>query len=188
MTSAVAPASESVARPRHSTLREGIIAGFLGATGVAVWLFAVDAAQGRALYTPRTLGYGLFSLFATEPGSAATSVLFYTLFHYAAFVAIGLALVAAVHGAQSHPSILALMLMLFMCFQLGFYGLVALIAETRLGDLAWYQVGLANLIATVLMGVYIWRRHPLLGRVFGRGLVADDLDDFSEGDRKQVGL
>ncbi len=171
------------ARARHSTMREGVIAGVLGATGVAVWLLIVDAAVGRIFYTPRTLGYALFSLFDTTPPNTAASVIFYTIFHYAAFAAVGLVLVAAIHQARTHPSILALMLMLFMCFQLGFYGLVALVAETRLGDLAWYQVGFANLVATLLMGGYLWRTHPLLGRVFGSGMVGDEL---SEGDRAEI--
>ena len=168
-------------RSHHSTVREGVIAGFIGATGVAAWLLLVDALEGRPLFTPSTLGYGLFSLFATAPSSTFTSVLFYTVFHYAAFAAIGIALVSAVHGGRSHPSIFALALMLFMCFQLGFSGFVALMAESRLGELAWYQVGIANLIATLLMGTYLWRTHPTLARVFGRGMEGDELSD---GDRE----
>ena len=171
------------ARAHHSTLREGVIAGLLGATGVALWLLAVDAANGRAFYTPSTLGYGLFSLFGTTPPSTVASVAFYTLFHYAAFAAVGILLVAAIHTSRAHPSILALMLILFMCFQVGFYGVVALVAESRLGDLAWYQVGLANLVATVLMGTYLWRTHPRLSRLISHGLVSDDpeADDAAEG-------
>ena len=165
---------------RHNTFREGLIAGGIGATGVAGWLLVVDIIAGRPFYTPTTLGYGLFSFFRTAPDSATTAVLFYTLFHYAAFAAVGLLAVMAIHGARSHPSILALMLLLFVCFELGFMGLVALMAETRLGDLAWYQVGAANLLATALMGTYLWRRHPLLGSVFSSGLKSDELSD---GDR-----
>ena len=176
MTTAAVPVP-SHARPRHNTLREGVIAGFIGASGVALWLLAVDVVGGRAFFTPATLGYGLFSLFGTEPSSAVTAVLFYTVFHYAAFTAVGVLAVMAIHGARSHPSILALMLMLFACVELGFLGLVALMAETRLGDLAWYQVGAANLLATALMGTYLWRTHPLLGNVFGSGLQGDELSD-----------
>lgn len=168
---------------RHSTLREGVIAGALGATGVALWLLVVDAVGGRPLYTPGTLGYGLFTLFGTTPPSPAASVLFYTLFHYAAFAAVGVALVGGVHASQTHPPVLALMLILFVCFQVGFYGAVALLAESRLGELAWYQVGLANLLATALMGGYVWRAHPLLGRAVGRGLVGGEPEDAPELER-----
>jgi hypothetical protein len=182
MTSAAVPLP-AVAGSRHNTLREGAIVGFIGATGVALWLLIVDVAEGRPFYTPSTLGYGLFTLFAAVPANAAASVLFYTFFHYAAFAVIGVALVSAIHGARAHPSIFALMLMLFACFQLGFYGLVAIIAESRLGDLAWYQVGIANLIATALMGTYLWRTHPAIARVFGSGMVGDELSD---GDRELI--
>ena len=170
-----------VGRAHHDTLREGLIAGALGATGVAAWLLVVDAVSGRAFNTPMTLGYGLFSFFGTTPPSPVASVAFYTLFHYAAFAAVGLAVVGAIHESRAHPSVLALMLILFMCFQVGFYGVVAVVAESRIGGLAWLQVGLANLVATALMGAYVWRTHPLLGRIFGRGLVSDDPDD-EEGD------
>jgi drug/metabolite transporter (DMT)-like permease len=179
MTSAAVP-MHGLVRPQHSTLREGLAAGFLGATGVAAWLLLVDAVDGRPFYTPSTLGYGLFSLFATAPSSTVTAVLFYTVFHYAAFAAVGVALVAAVHGSRSHPSIFALALLLFMCFELGFSGLVALLAQTRLGDLAWYQVGIANLIATALMGTYLWRKHPRLSRMFGHGMQSDE---YADGER-----
>ena len=170
MTTAAIPTPARV-RPHPSTLREGVIAGFIGATGVAVWLLIVDTMGGRPFYTPSVLGYGLFSLFQTTPESTASAVMFYTIFHYAAFAAVGLLAVLAIHNARSHPSILALMLLLFACFELGFLGLVALMAETRLGDLAWYQVGVANLLATALMGGYLWRMHPRLGTAISSGLV-----------------
>lgn len=168
------------AHARHDTLREGVIAGALGATGVALWLLIVDAVSGRAFYTPATLGFGLFSFFGTTPPSTLASVAFYTLFHYLAFAAVGIALVGAVHQSRAHPSIFALMLILFVCFQVGFYGIVALVAESRLGDLAWSQVGLANLVATALIGGYLWRTHPRLARLFGRGLVDDEPDADDE--------
>jgi len=34
----------------HSIVREGAIAGFLGATAVAIWFFIVDLIAGRALF------------------------------------------------------------------------------------------------------------------------------------------
>ena len=162
-----------VAARTHSTAREGLITGFIGATGVAVWLLIVDTIGGRPFYTPRTLGTGLFSLFGATPGGAE-AVVGYSIFHYAAFFAVGVIAVAAIHGARRHPSVLALMLMLFAVVELGFIGLTALMAETRLGDLAWYQVGIANLIATGLMGAYLWRTHARLRSHFASGMVGDE--------------
>ncbi|MEX2282833.1 MAG: hypothetical protein WEE89_10165 [Gemmatimonadota bacterium] len=43
---------------RHSTIREGILAGIIGAASVAIWFFILDAPQGRLLFTPAALGSG----------------------------------------------------------------------------------------------------------------------------------
>lgn len=166
----------AVADSRHSTWREGLVAGFIGATGVALWLLVVDLVSGRPFYTPTVLGGGLFSLIGANV-SPTESMMGYTVFHYAAFIAIGVAAVSAIHGARTHPSVLALVLLLFAVAELGFYGLTALLAESRLGDLAWYQVGVANLIATVLMGTYLWRRHAHLRHDFNSGMVGDEAHD-----------
>ena len=58
---------------QHSIVREGLIAGILGATAVAVWFFVVDLISGRPLFTPRVLGEGLLSVFGR--GTEATSAL-----------------------------------------------------------------------------------------------------------------
>ena len=39
---------------------DGVIAGVIGATVIAVWFFIVDLVQGRPLYTPTVLGTALF--------------------------------------------------------------------------------------------------------------------------------
>ena len=52
MTSAAAPPD----RISHSTVREGIIAGAVGATGVALWFLAVDLVAAHAFYMPERLG------------------------------------------------------------------------------------------------------------------------------------
>ena len=38
------------------------------------------------------------------------------------------------------------------------------IAEFLLGPIAWWSIAGGNLIATVCMGLYFWRRHPGLAR------------------------
>jgi hypothetical protein len=160
---------------RHSLTREGIIAGAIGATGVALWFLLVDTIAGQPFYTPRVLGSAMLSLFGPPRGEGAlTFVLAYTIFHYAVFVGVGMLLTFVVHQAESEPSMLAVFLILFIIFELGFYGLVAILAESRfLGALAWYQIALGNLVAAALMGGYMWRSHPALGEelahAFGGG-------------------
>ncbi|HUF25770.1 MAG TPA: hypothetical protein VMM18_02215 [Gemmatimonadaceae bacterium] len=149
----------------HSVVREGAIAGAIGASAVAVWFLVVDIIAGEPLYTPALLGRALFSLFGPVPAgeTAALHIVGYTIFHFAAFVAVGMLVVRMVHWAHSEPSVLAGFLMLFVAFQLGFYGFVTLLAQQDvLGALAWWQIGAANLIAALFMGIYIWRTHPAL--------------------------
>jgi hypothetical protein len=46
-------------------------------------------------------------------------------------------------------------------FEIGFYGLTAVLDNSGvLGSIAWWQVAVGSLIATALMGSYLWRRHP----------------------------
>jgi hypothetical protein len=148
----------------HSIVREGLIAGFLGATAVAVWFFIVDMIGGRPLFTPNTLGEGLLSVFGRSPEPTALNVTAYTIFHYAAFTVVGMIAVILVHAGERSPSVLAGSMILFVAIELGFYGLVALLHQTVLGNFAWYQILAGNLLAAALMGTYLWRAHPSLKR------------------------
>jgi hypothetical protein len=67
---------------RHGTVREGIITGALGATGVAVWFLIVDTIAGQPFFTPRTLGESVKAVVAPESiMSASAIVALYTVFH-----------------------------------------------------------------------------------------------------------
>jgi hypothetical protein len=158
---------------RHNVIREGVVAGLIGATAVAVWFLVLNAAAGRELlYTPTVLGRGLFRVLG--PWGAESPLVWaaaYTVFHYAAFIAVGIIVVLVVHQSERTPAILALLLIAFVVLEAGFYGLTAILAdEAVLGDMAWYQIGLANLIAAALMGWYLWRRHPTLRQGFNQAL------------------
>jgi hypothetical protein len=146
----------------HSIVREGVLAGFLGATAVAVWFFVVDMIGGRPLFTPNVLGEGMLRIFGRSPEPQFVNVIWYTIFHYAAFTLVGIIAVILVHAGERMPSVLAGSMILFVAIELGFYGLVAMLQETVLGNFAWYQILAGNLLAAVLMGTYLWRSHPLL--------------------------
>lgn len=146
----------------HSIVREGVIAGFLGATAVAVWFFVVDLIGGRPLFTPNVLGEGLLSVFGRSPEPQWLNVLWYTIFHYASFTIVGMIAVILVHAGERLPSVLAGSMILFVAIELGFYGLVALLHQTVLGNVAWYQILAGNLLAAGVMGTYLWRAHPAL--------------------------
>ena len=149
---------------RHSIVRDGIVAGVLGATAVAIWFLGVDMVYAHAFRTPEALGRGLLRLFG-PPGTEGmmTFVIGYTIFHFAAFIAAGLFVSVIVHWAQTSPTVLAGAMLLFVAFEIGFYGLSAALQESPiLGALGWAQVGTGNLVAALVMGTYMWRTHPEL--------------------------
>ena len=154
----------------HSTVREGVITGIIGATAVALWFLIVDLVRGRPFYTPSLLSRTLLTFFGEgaipESGFLATAI--YTVFHYLAFIAFGILAVWLVHRSEGTPSILAGFLILFVALQLGIFGLLAVLAETSVfGELAWYQIGFANLLAIVAMAFYLNRTHPTARGRFG---------------------
>jgi hypothetical protein len=150
----------------NAVAREGISAGFIGATAIAVWFAIIDAIRGNLLDTPVMLGTALGTLFldGQEPGRAA-AVLLYTVFHFAIFCLIGLVLAWVVARAERVPSAFIGVLILFVAFEVGWIGWTMVLAE-GFGGLTWAQVFVPNLIAAAAMGFYMWRQHPSLpGRV-----------------------
>ena len=149
---------------RHTILRDGLIAGLLGATAVALWFFIVDLIAGRPFFTPVGLGRGLFSIFGQGRGdSAVLLVIGYTIFHYLAFILVGLIAALIVHVAEREPSILAGALILFVAIEIGFYAMSSALAHSPFfGTLSWIQVSVGNLVAALVMGTYLWRTHPEL--------------------------
>src|SRR5436305_14400365 len=107
---------------RHSIPRDGIIAGALGATAVAVWFLIVDVLTRTAFYTPIGLGRGLLSVLGRGPHNdpAVMVVIAYTIFHYAAFIGVAMLAAVIVHWGRSTPGVLAGALVLFVCAEIGF--------------------------------------------------------------------
>lgn len=153
-----------MAERQHNFVREGIFAGFVGATAIAIWFLIVDTVSGHPFYTPQVLGQGLANVLGkTMMDSAITQVIGYTIFHYAIFAVIGIVLTVIIHQAERTPAILAGLLILVVAFELGFYMLAALFSEGPLGRLAWYQIFIANVLAAATMFGYLWKTHPRLG-------------------------
>jgi hypothetical protein len=150
---------------RHSILREGSVAGVVGATSVAAWFFIVDVVQRHPFQTPIELGRGFFTLFgqATNANTDLLVVIGYTVFHFLAFIAAGIIVAAVVHWAEQQPTVLAGAMLLFVAFEAGFYALTSVFSVVPVfGVLAWYDVAVGNLIAAITMGAYMWRTHPAL--------------------------
>ncbi len=162
---------------RHNTFREGTIAGIISATVIVLWFAIIDISAAHPFHTPDILGAGLLSVLgkpAMMPDTQATRVIVYTIFHYAATALVGVIVASIVHQSARTPAILAGFLIAFVAFELGAIGLTSLLAESSLGDLAWYQIFIANLLAAAAMFVFMWRRHPNLRRDIDRALTGTD--------------
>jgi putative oxidoreductase len=156
-------------RTPRPLVREGIIAGAIGAGAIAVWFFFVDLIAGRPLFTPMTLGRALIRIFGPIPETQSTFFLVsaYTVFHFAAFIVVGLIAAMIVSVANREPSILLGFVILFAAIEVGFYAFVGLLQQaTPLGSLAWYNVMIGNLLAAAAMGTYLLRAHPVLREQF----------------------
>ena len=149
---------------RREVWREGVTAGVLGAAGVALWFFVVDLIGGQPLHTPGLLGKAMLSVLGH---GIAHDVLFnaaaYTVFHVLAFAGVGVLASVLVEVTRRIPQVAVGLLLFFAVFEVGFYFVAVVLARSEiLGAIAWYQILAANLLAAVLMGGYLWRRHPEL--------------------------
>ncbi|MGH7482662.1 MAG: hypothetical protein ACRELV_10950 [Longimicrobiales bacterium] len=163
---------------RHTIVKEGLIAGLLGAGAVAIWFLFIDAVSGRFLLTPGALGsvvlHGARGLDAVE--ISLLTVGGYTVFHVLAFVLTGLIAAAlATEAEEIEAPVVFGAVMLFVTFEVFFIGMVAIIAQWLLAVIPWWSIFVANLIAAVVMGVYLWRHHPKLGRDLQDHPLEDDL-------------
>jgi hypothetical protein len=165
-----------MAERHHNFLREGVITGFIGATAIAIWFLIVDTIAGHPFYTPIFLGKGVVSVLGKNMmgDTAFTHLLGYTIFHYVAFFVVGIVLTVIVHQAERTPAILAGLLVAFVMMTLGFYMIAAAFAGSALGNLAWPQIFIANLLASGLMLGYLWRKHPKLERQLKQALEGTD--------------
>lgn len=149
---------------RHDTLREGLVAGLLGAAGVAVWFLVADAVLREPLFTPGALGSVLFRG-AGGPAEVRVTfptVLGYSLVHLSAFLTVGVVAAGLVRKAEEFPPLVFGIGLLAVVIELFFVGMVAVLGGWILDSLAWWSVLGGNVLAALLMGSYLWRAHPRL--------------------------
>lgn len=168
MTSPVSAATSShpAGRAAENTrlYQEGIIAGVIGATIIAVWFLVLDIAQGRPFYTPAMLGTALFK----GPGAIESTkisletVLVFTWIHFIVFAFLGGVASYLLARAEDSPNLGFGIVLLIVIFMFGFIAVTMAFAEPVLQALAWPAVLAGNVMAAAAMSVYFWRRHPQL--------------------------
>ena len=154
--------------PWTRVAREGLVAGLVGAAGVAVWFLLYDLAAGMPLRTPALLGATLLHGLR-DPNALVITVpvvLQYTVLHGLAFVVFGLAVAGLLALADREPRLLFGVFMLFCCFEVFFIALVAILAEWLFEALAWWTILAGNLLASVMMLACFFRGHRVAWREF----------------------
>jgi hypothetical protein len=154
--------------PWTRVAREGVLAGLAGATAVAVWFLLYDLAAGVPLRTPALLGAALFHGLR-DPAALAISlpvVLQYTAVHGIAFIVFGCAAAGLLALADREPRLLYGLAILFCCFEVFAFGMIAAVAEWLFEPLAGWTILTANLIAAVVMLAVFFRHHRIAVRQF----------------------
>jgi hypothetical protein len=119
--------------------------------------------SGRAFYTPALLGTVLLHGGAAAAEGvivAPLEVAAYTAFHFMAFLAVGLGLSYLMNLFEKAPIVGFVLLVLFLCLQLGFFVLDVVLGAQLMGRLQPWTVVVGNVLAAVAMTVYLWKRHP----------------------------
>jgi len=145
--------------------KEGVVAGILGATALALWFLLVDWTQETPLRTPSVLGSLLFRGEAPREGVHVASVVGYTVFHYAVFIAVGIAAAAVARRIEARPRVVLAVLVFFMAVQAFTLAFTTVLTETLAGTIRWWMVAFGNLIGVGVMVVYLWLRHRSASRV-----------------------
>ncbi|MEP6591740.1 MAG: hypothetical protein ABJC19_11205 [Gemmatimonadota bacterium] len=151
--------------------RQGVVTGLLGAAVVAVFYLGVDVARGHPLMTPTVLGQ-VFVMRQADLATATPDMMaigLYTIVHIIAFMAFGLFLSALARRAEQSGLVRYAIVQLLVVFELFFYGLLQIGAESASGMFPLWSVLAANTLAAVVMCSYLWRRNPALARAFARG-------------------
>ena len=179
MASSGAP---SMVRSQRSVLKEGVLAGIVGAALVALWFLIYDAWRGRPLFTPALLGSAIFHG-VSSPASveiAAGPVIGYTIVHVLAFIGFGIVAACMMAASEREPAVFIAFLTLFAAFEVFFFVVVGTLSHSVLGVLGWWAIFVGNLLASIGMLWFLVRGHPELpatlvgssGHVLREGVVA----------------
>lgn len=159
----------------HSTVREGAIAGAIGAAVIALWYFIFDLLDGRPMYTPNAIADRVFGLETGGAGSVGI-IAVVTIIHFAAFMVAGTALTAMVHLASKHIEWRMGVLLAFV-IGAGFFAGLGYAAGLQEGNTIPHWKVLGGAVASISSIVaYLWRTHPRFVRSFSEVPLGDETD------------
>lgn len=152
---------EALLGPWTRVVREGVVAGVIGAATVAVWFIVYDTGAGRPLHTPALLGAAILQGLRDPQALhvSATVVLGYSVLHGVAFIAFGLLAAVLLALSEREPMLLLAVFVLFTCFEVFFFGVVTLLDEALVESVGWWTIFVGNILAATAMLAYFLARH-----------------------------
>jgi hypothetical protein len=151
----------------HSRARiviDGAVAGIIGAIVVALWFLIFDTIRGHPFETPALLAATLLHGTHTAEVHRAISLLTleYSLIHFAAFIAFGIAGGLLLETCETESSLLFSLAIFFAAFEVFFIAVVLFLGPNVMAELTWWGIMVGNLLATAAMLTYFFWRHPAL--------------------------
>lgn len=152
--------------PWTEVVREGVVAGMIGAVIVALWFLAYDAAIGQPFRTPALLGAIVFNGMHQPADFAVTLglVLGYTALHFFAFIMFGIASSILMAASEYEPVLAFGELILFIWFELCFAAFVTFLDGQALEEIGWWRIIVGNVVALAAIIAYYEHRHPRITR------------------------
>ena len=133
---------------------------------MALWFLLLDTIAGHPFLTPSLLGQVV--LFGNDDARHTDivfgAILIYTAVHFIVFALLGMGLVAMTHWATENAVVRYAFLPVFLVFEVLFYGLLAVFSDVTKELFPFWAVVIANTLAALSMGAYLWHRHPALRR------------------------
>jgi hypothetical protein len=143
-------------------VEDGVLAGMIGATVVAVWFLLFDTLLREPFFTPSLIGSVVFlGKNVSEVTSVNTTMVFaYTGIHGALFLVAGTAIAWMFSLIERNPQFGLVLLLLFLLFESVIFGFEVAIVPSLVGALGAWAVGLANLLSAIAMFWFLLRRRP----------------------------
>ncbi len=151
---------------KREVVRDGIIAGLLGAAAVALWFLVFDASRGRLFETPGLLAAVLFhgASGSELPVITWPLVVQYSVAHAIAFTLFGIAAAALIAAAEREAGLVIALFIFFGGFEVFSIALVMFHGPTLMANISWWSLLVGNLLASGAMLGYFFFGHHALGR------------------------
>ena len=144
-------------------MENGILAGIIGASTVAVWFLVLDVVtRGLPFYTPSLLGSILFAGLAPEQvtGLDGGAIFAYTGLHGVLFLCAGMGLAAMFVQFERNPQVGLVLLLLFVTFEAILWGVGVSMIPALAGEVGTWAILIANVSSAGVMFAFLLRRNP----------------------------